>query len=317
MAKNFQITTAAGISTLKLDSLGRATVQITAKNVSGAACDGRAVPISLPVTNPASGAVQNGWVKIDGPTEQHFDRDQEKVFVVKIAVPTKDKPKPGNYQFRVEVVSVATPDVGDASTGIAFTVPETVQKQSSFPLWLIPVLVLVVIALGVGAWLLMKPSGLTVPDLNGKTVEEADATLKSAGLIRDPNVQIAPGKPENGGKIISQNPGKGEKATKGENIQVTVGGVAVKSVIGQTLGQAIINLQAIGLAVAPSFSGDTTKMVSAQNPAPNTTVKAGSSVTLSFPMDTCAGKTCFYNGAVAHQMIIDQLALARSKGVKP
>ncbi len=162
-----------GNPVLKLDSLGRATLQITAKNLSGVAFDARAVPVSLPILNPPSGAVQNGWVNIEGSAELHFERDQEKAIVLKVAVPMKNKPKPGSYQTRVDFLSVLKPDEYDSSQVISFDVPEMEKKPSSFPLWLIPVLAAVVIALGVGAWLLLKPSGPTVPDLHGQSVSDA------------------------------------------------------------------------------------------------------------------------------------------------
>ena len=87
MARLFQVTLPEGMSSVKLDSQGRASVQCTAKNVSAAPIDGRAVLVSLPPTNPPSGAVQKGWVKIDGSADRHFDKDKEEVFTVKIAVP--------------------------------------------------------------------------------------------------------------------------------------------------------------------------------------------------------------------------------------
>jgi len=321
MPKCFHITSAVN-SPLTLDSQGRASCQITVKNVTGAACDGRAVPVSLPTTNPPSGAVQNGWVKIDGPTEQRFERDQEKVFVLKFEVSPKDKDKakPGKYQVAVDFVLVQTPDVGDRSQAFAFTVPETAKKEPiSVFVWLIPVLVLVLIGVGVGVWLALRPSGIEVPDLHGKTLGEADTALEEKGLIRDENVQTAEGKPQEAGKIISQNPDQGKRVPKGGKVQVTLGAeklVRVTHLSGQTLEQAIVTLDALGLSVAPSFTGDTSKPVSSTSPGEGAMVKPGSKVTLSFPMDTCA-PNCIVIGFAASKVLRDHRLLAREKGLKP
>jgi hypothetical protein len=320
MARYFQISTAEGMSAPKLDSQGCATLQIKAKNVTGAAVDSRPILVSLPITVPPSGAVQNGWVKIEGPAEQRFEKDQEKVFVVKIAVPKKDKPKPGTYQFRLDVVSVAVTDLGDSSQVIAFTVPETKQEPSHFPLWLIPVLLVVAIGIGVGLWLALRSGGPKVPDLVGMTATAADTAVQGVGMTLDP--KTVDSKPEDAGKILSQSPDKGQKATKGGKVEVTVGAqsaktVPVKSVVGQNLGQAIVTLEGIGLIVTPLFTGDTTKTVVSQSPAPPASVQVGSSVTLTFPVGSCAGKPCFFTGNIAHQMIVEQAAQARARGIQP
>ena len=319
MAKCFQISTPVN-TPQKLDSQGRASCQITVKNVTGAACDGRAVPVSLPVTNPPSGAVQNGWVKIDGAAEQRFERDQEKVFLLKFEAKPEDKPKPGNYQAAVDFVLVQTPDVGDRSPAFAFIVPEIIEKKPNVLLWLIPVLVLVLIGVGVGAWLLLT-SGIKVPDLYGQTLSEADATLKPTGLVRDENVQTTQGKPEEAGKILSQNPEKGKRAPKGGKVQVTLGApeklIPVKDVTNQTLAQAIVTLKAIDLDIEPSFTGDTSKPVFSQVPAPPAQVKPGTKVKLSFPMDSCAGRICLYKGEAAINLLREQETFARVRGIKP
>jgi hypothetical protein len=147
------------MSTIKLDSKGCATCQITVKNVSRAALDGRAVLISLPITRPPSGAVEKNWVKIDGATDRHFAVDQEEVFSIKIAVvQKKGDPSPeGSYAFRMDVVNVAQPDdSGDQSQALGFTVAAAAPQTK--PRWpLIAVIAAVVlIAVGVTVWLLTR-----------------------------------------------------------------------------------------------------------------------------------------------------------------
>src|SRR6266849_2311444 len=161
MAKYFQVTNPQGMSAVRLDSQGRATVQYTAKNVTGAAIDGRAVLVSVPATNAASGVVQKGWVKIDGLAERHFNRDQEEVFLVKIAAPPGSPA--GKYTFRLDVVSVAKPDEGDAGPASEFDVIATTAKASGDSKWLLIIIVIILVLLigGLTTWLLMRKSGGT------------------------------------------------------------------------------------------------------------------------------------------------------------
>ena len=79
MAKLFNVNLPDGVSSVKLDSQGRGTVQYTVKNVSSRAIDGRGVLISLPQVKPPSGPVEKGWVKVDGKTDRHFDVDKRKL----------------------------------------------------------------------------------------------------------------------------------------------------------------------------------------------------------------------------------------------
>jgi hypothetical protein len=160
MAKYFQVMNPLGMSTMKLDSQGRAAVQYTAKNVTGGTVDGRAVLVSVPPTSPLSGVVQKGWVKIDGSVDRHFDKDKEEVFAVKIVVPPNSPA--GEYKFRLDVVLVPTPDLGDEGPVVEFSVSApTPNGGGSKWLLIILVVVLVLVIGGVTTWLLMRKSGKT------------------------------------------------------------------------------------------------------------------------------------------------------------
>ena len=162
MAKYFLVTIPEGASTIRLDSQGRASVQYTAKNVSAAHIDGRAVLVSVPQTSPPSGVVQKGWVKIDGPEQRNFSPDREEVFTVKIQVPPKSAA--GNYVFRLDVVSVARPDEGDQGQTVGFTVAPSLPVDGGGSKWLLIVLVIVLVLVigGVTTWLLLRKSGTPV-----------------------------------------------------------------------------------------------------------------------------------------------------------
>jgi hypothetical protein len=219
MAKLFNVNLPDGLSTVKLDLQGRATVQYTIKNVAARSLDGRGVLISLPVTRPPKGAVENGWVKIDGTTDRHFDVDKEETFVVKIQVPLKTA-QAGDYTFRLDTVWVNQPDQGDAGAAIRFTVPKVEPKTNKFPLWLIPVIAVVVIGIGVGIWF-MIPHNPTVPDLTGMTKDAAKSALK------DNNLKL--GTVSGTGTVTSQTPTAPAKAKKGDAVNITLGGASSTS----------------------------------------------------------------------------------------
>ena len=171
MAKFFQINIPEGASIVKLDSQGRAAVQYTVRNVSAAPIDGRAVLASVPGAIPANDPVQKKWVSIDPPAERHFDKDKEEVFTAKIAVAAKSA-QPGDYTFRLDVASVAVPDVGDQGPPVRFTVAQTQKPPSKMWLWIV-LAVVFVLALGVGIWLAVrpKPTATPTPTQGGKATE--------------------------------------------------------------------------------------------------------------------------------------------------
>ena len=315
MPKLFEIHLPEGMSTVKLDSQGRATVQYSVKNVSAREIDGRAVLVSIPVTQPPGGPVERGWVKVDGKTDRHFGINKEETFSVNIAVPPKSAP--GDYTFRLDTVWVDQTDQGDIGGAIRFSVPK-VETNGHGMLWLIPVILVVVIGMAVALWFLLKSP--TVPNLVGLDTAAAGTAIQKVGMTLDEK-KVSTSKPEEIGKILSQDTAKGQKATKGGKVGVTVGAetlVSVKSVVGQTLGQAIVTLNGQGLEVTPSFSGDTTLTVASQNPAPPATVKPGSSVTLAFPTNSCGpNRICLITGFAAVQRIQAERVQALSRGLKP
>jgi PASTA domain len=222
MAKLFQVNLPDGLSNVKLDSQGRATVQYTVKNVSARSIDGRAVLISLPQVRPPSGPVEKGWVKIDGNTDQHFDVDKEQTFTVKIAVPP-NSPQ-GSYTFRLDTVWVDQPDQGDAGGAVAFTVATPPKPNGHFPLWLIPVIAVVVIGIAVGIYFAVSSGGAKVPDLTGVTADAAKTAVEGVGMTLDSKTVAST--PDNAGKVFSQSPAAGQKATKGGTVEVQVGASA-------------------------------------------------------------------------------------------
>jgi hypothetical protein len=224
MARYFEIS--ANTATVKLDSQGRGTVQYKVKNVSAVAIDGRAVLISLPANHPPSGVVQNGWVKIEPPADRAFEKDRQEIFVVKIEVPQKDRSKAGTYTFRLDAVTVAVPDRGDEGPAVAFTFDPVPEKKPTPVLgWLIPLVIVLLILGGLGAWFALRSTGttvqdtgITVPDLSGMTLDAAKAKLASINLTLAQPSETGPNY-----VVTGQTPKYSAKAKSGDSVQVTMG----------------------------------------------------------------------------------------------
>ncbi len=95
---------------------------------------------------------------------------------------------------------------------------------------------------------------IQVPDLNGKTPDEARAQLQPLGLALNPT--IAEEEVEDDaqvGKIIAQDPTSGTSVSKGTQIRVTVGKAkeesSVPNLIGQDFDTAKSNLENLGFTV--------------------------------------------------------------------
>ena len=156
----FEITQSTPV--VKLDSQGRGSVQYKVKNLSAAPVDGRAVLISLPITRPPSGAVQDNWVTIDGTANHYYQKDEQTTFAVKIEIPQKDRGRAGNYAFRLDAVLVSMPDVGDEGPVTSFTLEQMpVKPRMSKMWWLIPLIVIIVAGIGIGTWLLVRSPSKT------------------------------------------------------------------------------------------------------------------------------------------------------------
>jgi beta-lactam-binding protein with PASTA domain len=289
-SRYFEITQST--PTVKLDTQGRGTVQYKVKNVSAAPVDGRAVLISLPINKPPSGVVQNNWVRIDGAADHHYEKDEQTTFVVKIEVPAKDRTKAGTYTFRLDSVLVSMPDVGDEGPATSFTLEPVKEKQKSNVLaWLIPLILVVVAGIGVGAWLLLR-GGNKVPDLTGDTVTDAAAALAKVKMSVDPKIDTTDSSADNADKVVSQDPAPGSKVVENGTVHLTVGAgrATVPALVGQTYGAAQKLLSNAHLAVGvvtnaanPNYSGG---VVFAQSVHDGTQVATNTAIDLSVTPQT-------------------------------
>jgi beta-lactam-binding protein with PASTA domain len=296
MARYFEIT--VNTPTVKLDSQGRGTVQYKLKNLTPAAIDGRAVLVSLPTTTPPSGVVQKNWVKIDGPTDRHFEKDVQEVFTVKIEVPLKDRPKtettPGTYTFRLDGVTVAVPDRGDEGPAVAFTLAAAAAKKPINKLvWIIPLIVVLLLAIGGGVWLALRSSGGKVPDLTGMSMTDATNAITAAKLTLDKNVETVQSKPADADKVVSQTPAAGADAKPGDAVSLKMGAemVSVPNVVGHTYKDAQNMLTAAHLTPGkatsqsnPNFAGS--GIVVSTSPDAGSQQLSGATVNLSVTPQT-------------------------------
>ncbi|HEX2131730.1 MAG TPA: Stk1 family PASTA domain-containing Ser/Thr kinase [Actinophytocola sp.] len=93
-----------------------------------------------------------------------------------------------------------------------------------------------------------------VPDLTGKTPEEAERILAEKGLTVDPNQATKETPDENlVGKVIDQSPGAGQPVDKGSQVTLTIGEeqetVSVPNLTGQDVETARANLENFGFEV--------------------------------------------------------------------
>jgi eukaryotic-like serine/threonine-protein kinase len=131
------------------------------------------------------------------------------------------------------------------------------------------------------------PSAITVPDVRGRTEEDAIGILEDAGFVVD-SVD-APSDTVEEGIVISQEPAEGSEATPGDTVTISVStGPAetpMPSVIGEDADAAQAQLESeLGLDVNQVESvedcGQPPGTVCDQDPAEGTPVTSGDSVTL-------------------------------------
>src|SRR3954466_12284688 len=159
---------------------------------------------------------------------------------------------------------------------------EEPERDSRWWVWLLVVLVLV--ALAVGAYLLLAGKKVTVPNGVGRDSSEAAAVLHKRGLeVAFTNVESA--KPVN--EVTDQDPGAGEEVREGATVTVTVSGgrgtVAVPDVVGQSQADATQAMQDAGFKVklAQAFSDSVPKgSVISSSPQAGHQATKGRTVTL-------------------------------------
>ncbi|MGQ4416537.1 Stk1 family PASTA domain-containing Ser/Thr kinase [Streptomyces sp. SAS_269] len=128
---------------------------------------------------------------------------------------------------------------------------------------------------------------VAVPDVTGKTCDEAKAELQSKGLAPNATCNDTPtDNPDDDGKVLSTTPAAGSEVAKNTPVAINVGKVQnqqvqVPNVQGQKLKDAKKLLEQAGLQVGNvTGSQDDNSTVFTSNPPQGSTVQRGSTVDL-------------------------------------
>jgi hypothetical protein len=165
MAHIFAITSA--VDTVPLDGR-RGEITFTVTNSTGRPLRGRAVAIPL-------GNTKKEWLTLGGESERDFSSTGTQQFTVNFVAPPDAAP--GKYPFRLDVLSVVNPDE-DFTEGPAVTAEIGASPlpppKPSFPKWIIPVVLLVLLVGGVLTWFALRDN--TPPSVEVVATPTATAT---------------------------------------------------------------------------------------------------------------------------------------------
>ncbi len=130
------------------------------------------------------------------------------------------------------------------------------------------------------------PEQVQVPQLSGRTQQEAEQALAALELQLDPNVTRVPSTTEDLDRVIDQNPSSGVGISVGSPVRITIGTgpaqVRVPDVVGQQVAVARPNVEAAGFTVQVENidSGLPVGEVVSTSPAGGTNATDGDLVTL-------------------------------------
>ncbi len=160
------------------------------------------------------------------------------------------------------------------------------RKRKVWP-WVAAIVALLVIAVGIGVYQLISSagSGIAIPQVQGDTLRQAVATLKSAGFVPVP---VPSNKQGPANEVINTQPPYGSTAPKGSQVKVLfykpADTVVIPSVSGLSLGSAQTKLTSAGLTVAQTtvkvVSNVTAGLAAGTTPSVGSEVKRGSTVTI-------------------------------------
>ncbi|MFF7143646.1 Stk1 family PASTA domain-containing Ser/Thr kinase [Streptomyces nodosus] len=131
------------------------------------------------------------------------------------------------------------------------------------------------------------PETVSVPDLAGRTCDEAKQQLQEKGLVAGNCDEVEVGDPNQFGKVIGTDPGTGGQVKVGTTVTIKIGKqaennqVEVPEVRNKSLKEAKDLLAAVGLGIAEiKNSQDDNAVVVNCDPQPGSQVDRGSQVTL-------------------------------------
>ena len=281
----FDVTAVPAQLTLKQGAGG--TVAVTVTNRLSRAVTARAEA----VIEPASAAP---WFTPPPDLERRFNSAQAtEQFQWQVAIPANAPAS--SVTFRVDVVDVeAKEDNYGKSNAVAVTVPAkeaavVIEKKSTIPVWIWPVIAVVVIVAGIVIWKLL-PNGRKMPDLVGKTFSESALTNEGLVVLRVDSLAADTVKFRSGA-VISQSIAPETKLEGTKEKPDTVRIVVQKDftlvpldLVNGTPVDAASKLGMAGLAAkaGTQSTGDQAAAgkVLATNPAPGSLVVRGDTVTI-------------------------------------
>jgi eukaryotic-like serine/threonine-protein kinase len=170
-----------------------------------------------------------------------------------------------------------------APAGTGSYPPVAPQRDRRWLLWL--ALALLLIGVGVGAYLLLQPHQATVPDVVGQRSQTAAQNVQDAGF--EVRIQLVNSDKVAKDRVVSQKPGANDEAEKGSTVTLLVssgpGETAVPEVVGLTQKSAEGRLEKAGFnSKARTATSDTveTGRVIDSTPAQGTQLERGQTVTL-------------------------------------
>ncbi|TDC73446.1 Stk1 family PASTA domain-containing Ser/Thr kinase [Streptomyces hainanensis] len=143
----------------------------------------------------------------------------------------------------------------------------------------------------------VEPEGVEMPDVVGRSFDEASQILSDLGLTATRVDQPDDSRPEN--QVIQQEPSRGERVPENGTVQLIVAvpsateeppPVQVPDVTNQPLPQARATLEDAGFTVQVAGPDTETATVIASNPGPGQQVEQGATITLNtFDMGAALG----------------------------
>src|SRR5688572_7951689 len=208
--------------TIRADEKGYAEVIYTVTNTSARPVRGIAKVKPLDQT-------KQEWLKLKGEPERDFAAAATQQYIVAfegpVLPPTADAnvgaggassagaapaAMPSRYPFRLDV-AVATNMDEDFTEGPVVTVLAAIGvKKKSFPFWIIPIAAVLLIGIAIGLFFLLRPSNVVVPNVVGKSLDDAKAELEKADLVAvEEETQVTNNAPA--GQVLEQTPQEGDR----------------------------------------------------------------------------------------------------------
>jgi eukaryotic-like serine/threonine-protein kinase len=179
----------------------------------------------------------------------------------------------------------AIPDYQYGEQGDDGYPPDQRRRRLTMWLWIIGALIVLGVVGGVAYAILGGGSGNAVPQVDGLTLQQAEAAITKAGLTFKPVPTASTTVAKN--TVISTNPPNGNTVAAGSQVQIFVSSgpktAQVPDVKGMSAGAATSLLKSKGFVVNQQPDSNSTKpqgTVVRQSPGPNKTEPAGTQVTI-------------------------------------